>query len=310
MTGQRRLRGTLDRWVSEGLIEPAQREAILRSCRDAVPGRWALAYGVIGGVLCVAGVSLLIASNWGTIPDLAKLGGLLGLLVASTVVAVEARARGWSRTWQEPAFLGSAVFPLLGLALVSQIFHLDGPASALAGWWWLAICPLPIFSQSLLAWLVWIVAGYWWIGARLGEGADVDLWNGCAVFAVAGAALGFGSQLWRRARHLGESGEFLGVLTVAASVYVWGFDSTGWLALWGALFVGALCWIGFSLSSGRIHQLNLSFLVVGLVILSTFLRLAGSMADTGTLFVSGGLALLAVAWGLRRLHRHLVHRRP
>jgi len=307
----RKLDSHLKQWVAEGLISSDQAGAIL--ARHPVKSRngWPIAYAIIGAVLCISGVSLLIASNWQQIPPLVKLLGLLILLAASTIVGTEAQRRGAGRGVWECGFLGAAIFPLLGLSLISQIFHLSGTMSGLAGAWLLAITPLMLLSRSGAAFVVWIVAGYWWLGARLAETAeDFHMWQYFGVFAAVGAVIAAGSQAWLAVgrRELRGIGEFFGVATVALSLWLVGFDCKGWFLLWTALFVAGLGWIWFSMIRERVHQVNLGFVVVGLVILSVFVRLVGTMAHTGFLFINGGVALLVISWALAKARARLLEK--
>jgi uncharacterized membrane protein len=307
-------RATLGRlvreWTGEGLISEDQGRAILAR-HPARAGAWLLAYMLIGGVLAVAGVSLLIASNWQAIPALVKLAGVLVLLSLGTVAGVETQRRGCPRAVWECGFLVAAVLPLLGLMLVSQIFHLSGDVSGLLGVWTLAITPLMLLSGSGVAFLVWLAAGYFWLGFRLGETHVLrEFWQVALAYAGVGAAVAGASQLWlvTARRELRTMGEFVGVATVAFALWVAGFDMAHWFALWSALFFVALGWIWLSMARERIHQVNVGFVLVGLLIFSTFIRLVGTMAQTGVIFLSGGVALLLTAWGLEWLRRRLVRR--
>ena len=306
-----KLEPQIRQWVQDGLISEEQGGAILAKYPDPPRSGWLLACALIGGVLCVSGASLLIASNWQSIPALVKLAGVLVLLIAGTVTGVEAQRRGVHRGVWECGYLVAAVFPLLGLMLVSQIFHLSGETSGLIALWGLAIAPLALLSGSGAAFFLWVAAGYTWLGFRLDETKVFDdMWQFFLVYAGAGAVLAAASQLWLKAgrKELRAMGEFIGVATAALSLWLVGFDIQHWFALWSALFLAALGWIWLSMERGRIHQVNVGFVVVGLLILSTFIRLVGTMAQTGVIFLSGGVVLLLTAWGLNRLRRRVLRR--
>ena len=306
------LRREVQRWVDEAIISPAQAEVILARSGNPGGGRWLLIYAAIGSVLCLAGVTLLIASNWQQIPALVKFGGLLALLAGGSVFAIEAQARGGHRAGWECGYLVAAVCPLLGLALISQIFHLDGTMSGLMATWFGAIAILPFASRSVAAFVVWIVAGYAWLGIWLGEVSWLNHFREAAfIYMGVGAGLAAASQLWMRvnAKPQRAVGEFMGVATFAVMGWLAGFDLKAWVPYWAALFLVALGWIWLSLERERPHQLNVGFVLVGLLILSTFLRLAGTMADTGMLFITGGVALLVTVWLLHWLRRLLLNRR-
>jgi len=125
-----------------------------------------------------------------------------------------------------------------------------------------------------------------------------------------GASVAGASQLWLQTprRELRTLGEFIGVATVAFALWVTGFDIPHWFALWSTLFLVALGWIWLSMTRERIHQVNVGFVLVGLLIFSTFLRLVGTMAQTGVIFLSSGVVLLLTAWGLEWLRRRLVRK--
>jgi hypothetical protein len=56
----------------------------------------------------------------------------------------------------------------------------------------------------------------------------------------------------------------------------------------------------------RPQRVNLGFAMIGVVILSVFLRLAGTMLDTGLIFLAGGIGILAGVYFLNRLRKHLL----
>jgi uncharacterized membrane protein len=308
---QTHLKPHLEAWTREGLIQPAQAEAIL--ARYPVTGRnyGMIAFAVIGSVLILGGIILLIASNWQHIPPLMKLAGLLALLVASTITTVESLRRGMHRAWWECASLGAAVFPLLGLMLISQIFHVQGKPTALILVWTLATAALPALTRSVSAWVVQILALMSLLICAIDDrflGARFSFEQWCLAWIAFGGLLAFASQLWTRAglRVQRDVGEFWGVLTVFIAAYVLGFDVDAWFGLWLLVFLGALGLIWRGTTTARPHQVNVGFVMVALVILSTFFRLVGTMAHTGLIFIAGGGMIILTVWGLNRLRRNLI----
>lgn len=308
---QTQLKPHVEAWTREGLIQPAQAEAIL--ARYPVRGRnyWMIAFAVIGSVLILGGIILLIASNWQHIPPLVKLTGLLALLVASTIIAVESQRRGMHRAWWECASLGAAVFPLLGLMLISQIFHVQGKPTALILVWTLATAPLPVLTRSVSAWVVQILALMSVLICAIHDYLPVDEFlfqHWCLAWIAFGGTLAFASQLWTRAGLpiQRDVGEFWGVLTVFIAAYVLGFDVDPWFGLWLLVFFGALGLIWRGTRTARPHQVNVGFVMVALVILSTFFRLVGTMAQTGLIFILGGSTIILTVWGLNRLRQKVL----
>ena len=83
-----------------------------------------MTFSIIGGLLCILGVILLISANWQAIPREVKLGGLLSLLTASTLLGTESSRRKWHPAITEICYLFAAALPLAGLTLISQFFNL------------------------------------------------------------------------------------------------------------------------------------------------------------------------------------------
>lgn len=301
-----KLKPEVDAWIAEGVISNDQGNRILARYPIEARNYWLAALVVIGSVLCLGGIILLIASNWQEIPAGVKLTGLLLLLIGSTTVGVEAQRRAKPRVISECGFLGAAVFPLLGLTLISQIFHLDGKMSTLVATWFAAIAPLPFLSRSLSSWIIWILAGGWLYGTWLSEQNYFDEFSiFCGAYVAFGAGLALASQLWRT--HPQQMvGEFMGVFIAGMAAYLLAFDVTHWFALWTGLFGAAIGLIYWGYRTARVHQVNFAFVMIALVLLSTFIRLVGTMAKTGTIFLIGGLLMIAIAWGLNRLRRQVL----
>lgn len=161
---EERLRIESEAWVGDGLMTSAQRAALLERHPEQAGGRFIAILGMVGGGLLLAGVCLLISANWQEIGDWVKVGGLASLLVG-------AYAAGWwckiepgrfPKTGDAFFMLGSALF-MAGIALVSQIFHLNArPATGVLAWWaGIAAVPWLVRSKgaqavSLIALLVWL----------------------------------------------------------------------------------------------------------------------------------------------------------
>ena len=324
---QSQLQPEVDRWVADGLIQPDQASPILARypVTDGV-GRMMTIFIALGAVLIVGGIALVISSNWQDIAPLAKLAGLFVLLAGATVAGVEGKARGWARGWWEGAFSVASVMPLLGLALISQIFHLNGQATGLFLGWVLLIIIVPFLTRSVGAFVVFLLAllalQQAWLQdyVRLWLNGSGDRWwnhfalqfLGAAVFGLVCAALSNG---WKR---LGEvwqvrAGEYLGLLVVFLSLYLYGFEPKpfdtrmAWPFIWLIVFVFAVLVIYRAVRTGeRTQQVNLGLVMIGLILLSTYLRLVGTMMKTGLIFLTGGVLMLACAFVLARWRRQLL----
>jgi uncharacterized membrane protein len=323
---QTQLQPEIDRWVSDGVIQPAQAATILARypVADGV-GRLMTIFVALGAVLIVGGITLLISSNWRDIPPSAKMVGLLILVAGATIAGVEGKSRGWARGWWEGAFSMASVLPLLGLALISQIFHLSGKATGLLLGWALLILVIPVLTRSVGAFVVFLGALFalqqawlndyvlgWLVGStdRWGNFALQSL--GAAVFGLVCAAVSSGWK-WLGETLQARVGEYLGLLVLLVAAYCYGFETTpfdvktAWPFVWLIVFVFAVLVIYRAVRTGnRTHQVNLGFVIIGLVILSTYIRLVGTMMKTGAIFLTGGALMLACAFVLARWRRRLL----
>ncbi len=232
-------------WVGSGLITDAQRQAILRR-HPPVAGsstRFLAIVATIGGLLFAVGVSLVIKSNWDAIADWVKIGGLVALLLA-------AYSAGWklklvdhhlARTGDAALMVGGILF-LCGIALVSQIFHLNArPANGLLVWW-LGIMAVPWIARAKGAQFLSIVAGLAWLGLEMttpgswievgsfapGEHNDAVV---VAMFFVVGLALWLSGLGLRGTRweHFAGLHEKCGLLAAFGSLYFLGFFRHFWV---------------------------------------------------------------------------------
>src|SRR5687768_3667777 len=151
----RRDHGVLEKhfrhWRDKGLLT-ADQETELRRASDELAQSGAstivrTALALLGGALLLAGLILLVAENWGAIPHAAKLGSWAVLQCLFLYLAHDLGARFRERTFLSETFAFVAGgWVLAGIALVSQIYHLDSrPPNGV--WMWL-ILVLP------MAWLM------------------------------------------------------------------------------------------------------------------------------------------------------------
>ncbi len=145
-------------WRDKGLVTPEQ-EAGLRHAsaeldRGAASTIVRTALGVLGGGLLLAGLILIVAENWGAIPRFAKLGVWAALQCAFLYLTHELGRRFQDRPYLAEALaLVAGGWVLGGIALVSQIYHLDArPPNGI--WLWLVLVVLVPGSTGhlLLAW--------------------------------------------------------------------------------------------------------------------------------------------------------------
>ena len=258
-------------WVAEGLVSEEQRGHLLARYPGGAAtggGRFVAILGGVGGVLLLAGICLLISANWQDIGDWVKIGGLVAMLVA-------AYWGGWwaklspgrhPKTGDALFMLGAGLF-MAGIALVSQIYHLNArPASGVL-FWWLGIVAIPWLVRSKGAQFVSVVAGLTWIGMEMGtQGSWLEIYAKShsaygggelpfvGVYGLLGLAVWLAGLGLRKTRYEAFSGlhENLGAFLVCMALYVFGFARHSWdwrtpaeyMALRPLLVAGALVLLG------------------------------------------------------------------
>lgn len=118
---------------------------------------------IFAGLSVAAGVSLIIAHNWASIPALGKVGGYLLALLGIGSAAIGLQSRG--RAIAIPLELLWQFLPLLGIGLYAQIYQFSGdPVRPFLVWLaltlplaWLSPHPVaaPVHVAGLVATLVW-----------------------------------------------------------------------------------------------------------------------------------------------------------
>lgn len=77
------------------------------------------------------------------------------------------------------------------------------------------------------------------------------------------------------------------------------------VAAWAIWFLLALWCVAFGARTGRKAYLNAGSAAVGLGVVTRFFDLIGGMAETGTIFVIGGILLLATGWATEKWRRSI-----
>lgn len=168
------LEDRLAAWRTAGAIDARQASAI-RAFERGKPGLGAfMLLAGIGGACMAAGVILLVAYNWDTIPPGLKIAGFLTLLLAA--------AEGARWTSRSRPVLSAApqlfwlMFPLAGIGLWGQIFQLSGdPLRPLLVWLALGLPVVLLGRQPAVAFVhVAGIAAACFVGA-LSDGTDLSL---------------------------------------------------------------------------------------------------------------------------------------
>lgn len=230
----------LSRWQEAGLLDPATVDRI--RAYEATQHRplWLWAVTGLGCLAICIGVISIVAANWHEISDSIKLGidfALLILLAAGTFVA---ELRGWPRIRD---FLALLLFGLVlaSIALISQIYQLDGETWQAVATWLLICTPFLILgTQTRLLAAAWALAALWltlsgWTSLLaplhdlVGKHAQIlPAWLLSMSFVLAGWLLAFWPQRKMQAALLWQIA--LASLLVTGSLpqmlYVWNRDIT------------------------------------------------------------------------------------
>ena len=148
----------LGRWREAGLIddEAARRIATWEAAQARPVWLWALAG--LGAFALSMGVLAIVAANWERIPGWLKIATNLSLNAATALALLWAWMRQWQKT-RELLALILAGLVLSGIALISQVYQLDGEVwQALLIW--LASCTpfVVLATRSRLLGVAWALA--------------------------------------------------------------------------------------------------------------------------------------------------------
>jgi uncharacterized membrane protein len=299
-------------WVSEGLITDGQRGAILAR-HPVVEGghsRFVAILATVGGLLLAIGVSLIVKANWESLGDWVKIGGLVTLMAGAYGAGWQMKMRGGYPKVGDVFFMVGSLLFLVGIALVSQIFHLNArPASGLLAWW-LGIVLVPWLTQSKGAQFVSLVAFLVWFGAEMattGSWIQVDErgWmEWLSVYFFLGLAVLFFGLALRGTRWEGFAAmhEKWGLLIVCGALYWLGFQRHWWQYAEEASFSTAACASGaLALCAGavacwmRVSGLKALLPWIGLALVPVMGLLAGyDLRDGGWLWSALSWAALFV----------------
>lgn len=219
----------IDSLLADSMISEPQHAAIVdRYSLDATDSTAGSKLGgifaVIGAALCVAGIALVISSNWALIPRLVKVASAILLLLAFHGGGVLCTARNYARVGAALHVAGSVMF-LLSIALIGQVYNLSSrPPNAIL-LWLIGICLLPWALKSRAQFLLLLVALVTWLAleadardswlySRLAQG-DVPTmsWIGALLLALS-ASIAFMPQRWRGER-FDVSAETVGAVIVS-----------------------------------------------------------------------------------------------
>ena len=163
----RKLQVTSDEWVRTGIITAEQRNQIVARHSNEPGTGFAGVLGLVGGLVLAAGVGLLIGAHWDQLSDWMKITGLVALLLTSYAVGWRLRVYpGKSRRVGDALLMLGCILFMGGIALVSQIFHLNARPATGVLIWWLGIALIPLLTRSKAAQVVAVAAELIWLGSE------------------------------------------------------------------------------------------------------------------------------------------------
>lgn len=227
MSFARELEAASAEWVAEGLIEEELRHRILLR-HLGVPSRSRAVpiIAAIGGLTLMAGMILLVASNWQEIPRPGKLGGAMATMAAVFAAGYWVRyGLVWEHTGEAIMLAGSGAF-LGNLALVSQQYHVMTDPSVILFVFAASMVPLLYMLRSRIYALFTPVAFFAWMVALA---ANRDYADGpmapMLLFAGVGAAIAAVGAAHRlgRLRSLAAPMELVGGLLLLFVLFWLGF---------------------------------------------------------------------------------------
>lgn len=122
---KKRLQSDLDRWISDGLVPEANRDAILSNIAPP-PARWSAqgAAAILGAILLALAALSFVAANWSELSRLSRFIVILAALSAAYGAAGFALMRNNTVLGHALALLGAALFGA-GIVLTAQTLNIS-----------------------------------------------------------------------------------------------------------------------------------------------------------------------------------------
>ena len=263
---QRHVERDLERWRAAGWVTPSGAAEIRKDLAKAAGIGLAGVLGILASVLLAFGVFSFVASHWDEMPRLLRLALLFALLWAGYAAAGVLFARNMRAFGDAAVLFAVAVFGA-SIALISQMFHIDGNPPDGVFVWWIGALIAGVLLRSNPALALAMVLVCVWTAMEMGQRQRV-YWP--FLIGWTGVTAAFLWQSWRPGAHLSA------------------------LAL--SLFVISL---GYALNKGHEHQL-----VVGLGLAAAFAAIAAERSDqdwTGLARVALGYGVATAFAGLMAL---------
>ena len=195
---RRHVERDLERWTSSGWVTPAGAAEIRMDLAKAPGIGLAGVLGILASVLLAFGVFSFVASHWDEMPRLARLALLFGLLWAGYAAAGVLFARNMRGFGDAAVLFAVAVFGA-SIALISQMFHIDGNPPDGVYVWWIGALIAGVLLRSNPALALAMVLVCVWTAMEMGQRQRV-YWP--FLIGWAGVTGAFLWQRWRPGAHL------------------------------------------------------------------------------------------------------------
>jgi uncharacterized membrane protein len=167
-----RVKRDIERWVQQGLIQPAVAQQLARDVEASE--RRSLSFGSIlammAALLVAAAILVLVAANWEAIPRLVRVAALFAVILAGYLGGAVLKLRDHAAIGEAFYVIAAAAFGA-SLALIGQMYHMSGDEAVAIVTWSIGVAaaaaalqsgPLTISAVGIAAaWLSLVTMGYW-----------------------------------------------------------------------------------------------------------------------------------------------------
>lgn len=156
-----RVKAKLKKWQEKGLLDEGTSKQILDYERARMASHFSLGMQLCGGFAVLLGVALIVAANW---HELGRQAKIIAHFILNISVSIWLFKVGYDRTkpvLQEILTLGLFGLNLTFIALIGQVFQLDGTiAMALFVWMIISVPLVMVYARSGFTAWIWLIALY------------------------------------------------------------------------------------------------------------------------------------------------------
>lgn len=197
-TYRRQLERDLERWTREGWVSESSAQKIRADAAAAAGFGLPGVLGILASVLLAFAVFSFVGAHWEEIPRLARLLMLFGLMATGYLLAGVLESRGKSALADAALLFAVSVFGA-SIALISQMYHIDGhPPDGVLLWWLGALIAGAVLRSNPVLALAMVLVCVWAV-MEMGTRNRV-FWPFLIGWAAVAAALVW--QRWRPGLHI------------------------------------------------------------------------------------------------------------